>query len=53
MGGGNYDEKLISASDKFSGKDDDDTLMKEFKHLTIPNDAKLQQVPDTTKERER
>ena len=26
--GGKYDKKLISVSDKFSGKDDDDTLMK-------------------------
>ena len=37
-------------SDKFSK--DDEALIKEFKQLKIPNDAKLQQVPDTTKERE-
>ena len=28
-------------SDKFSSKDDDETLMKEFRLLKIPNDAKL------------
>jgi len=51
--GGKYDKKVISVSDKFSSKDDDDeTLMKEFRMLKIPNDAKLQQIPDTTKERE-
>ena len=51
--GGKYDNKVISVSDKFSSKDDDDeTLMKEFRMLKIPNDAKLQQIPDTTKERE-
>ena len=46
--GGKYDKKVISVSDKFS-KDDE---IKEFKQLKIPNDAKLQQVPDKTKERE-
>ena len=49
--GGKYDGKQISVSDEFSDKDDE-TLIKEFKQLKIPNDAKLQQVPDTTKERE-
>ena len=39
-------------SDKFSSKDDGETMMKEFRLLKIPNDAKLQQIPDTTKERE-
>ena len=48
--GGKYDKKVISVSDKSSK--DDDALIKEFKQLKIPNDAKLQQVPDTTKERE-
>jgi len=48
--GGKYEKKVISVSDKFSK--DDETLIKEFKQLTIPNDAKLQQIPDTTKERE-
>ena len=48
--GGKYDKKVISVSDKFSK--DDEALIKEFKQLKIPNDAKLQQVPDTTKERE-
>ena len=48
--GGKYEKKVISVSDKFSK--DDDALIKEFKQLKIPNDAKLQQVPDTTKERE-
>ena len=48
--GGKYEKKVISVSDKFSN--DDDTLIKEFKQLKIPNDAKLQQVPGTTKERE-
>ena len=48
--GGQYDKKVISVSDKFSK--DDDALIKEFKQLKIPHDAKLQQVPDTTKERE-
>ena len=50
--GGKYDKKVISVSDKFSSKDDDETMMKEFRLLKIPNDAKLQQIPDTTKERE-
>jgi len=49
--GGKYDGKQISVSDKF-GDQNDETLIKEFKQLKIPNDAKLQQVPDTTKERE-
>ena len=49
--GGKYDKKVISVSDKFSSKDDDETMMKEFRLLKIPNDAKLQQIPDTTKER--
>ena len=50
--GGKYDKKVISVSDKFSSMDDD-TLIKEFRQLKIPNDAKLQHIPDTTKERER
>jgi len=49
--GGKYEGKKISVSDKFSDKDDE-ILIKEFKQLKIPNDAKLQQIPDTTKERE-
>ena len=51
--GGKYDRKVISVSDKFSSKDEDETLMKEFRLLKIPNDAKFQQIPDTTKGRER
>ena len=35
--GGKYEKKVISVSDKFSK--DDETLIKEFKQLTIPNDA--------------
>ena len=50
--GGKYDKKVISVSDKLSSIDDD-TLIKEFRQLKIPNDAKLQHIPDTTKERER
>ena len=50
--GGKYDKKVISLSDKFSSKDDDETMMKEFRFVKIPNDAKLQQIPDTTEERE-
>lgn len=50
--GGKYDKKVISVSDKFCSNDDDDTMMKEFRILEIPNDAELQQIPDTTKERE-
>ena len=50
--GGKYDKKVISVSDKFSSKDEDEALMKEFRLLKIPNDVKLQQIPDTTKERE-
>ena len=46
--GGKYEKKVISVSDKISK--DDETLIKEFKQLTIPNDAELQQIPDTTKE---
>ena len=41
---------MISVSDKF--RKDEDALIKEFKQLKIPNDARLQQIPDTTKERE-
>ena len=52
IAGGKYDKKIISVSDTFSSKDEDDTMMKEFRLLRIPNDAKLQQVPDTTKESE-
>ena len=37
--GGKYDKKVISVSDKFSSKDKDETLMKEFRLLKIPNDA--------------
>ena len=33
-------------------KGDDETMMKVFKLLKIPNDAMVQQIPDTTKERE-
>ena len=43
-------QHLTTLIEKFSK--DDETLIKEFKQLKIPNDAKLQQVPDTTKERE-
>jgi hypothetical protein len=50
--GGKYDKKVISVSDKFSSKDDNEIMMKEFRQLKTPNDAKLQQIPDTTKERE-
>ena len=50
--GGKYDKKVRSASDKLSSKDDDETLMKEFRLLKIPKDAKIQQIPDTTKERQ-
>ena len=49
--GGKYDKMIISVSDKFS-KDEDETLVKLFRLLKILNDAKLQQIPDTTKERE-
>ena len=49
--GGKYDKKVISVSDKFNK--DDEALIKEFKQLKIPNDAKLQQVPDTTQRKER
>ena len=48
--GGKYERKVVSVSDKFHKEDE--TMIKEFKQLKIPNDAKLQQVPDTTKERE-
>ena len=48
MVGGKYDKKVISVSDKFSSMDDD-TLIKEFRQRKIPNDAKLQHIPDTTK----
>ena len=50
--GGKYDKKVISVYDEFSSKDEDETLMKECRLLKIPNDAKLQQIPDTTEERE-
>ena len=39
--GGTYEKKVICVSDKFSK--DDETLIKEFKQLKIPNDAKQQQ----------
>ena len=51
--GGRYDKKVISVSDKFCSKDDGETMMKGFRLLKSLNDAKLQQIPDTTKERER
>ena len=47
-----YDKKLISLSGKSSSKDDDDTTTTKFRLLKIPNDAKLQQISDTTMERE-
>ena len=50
--GGKCDKKVISVSDKLSSKDDDETMLKEFRLLKIPNDAKLQQIPDTTTERD-
>jgi len=50
--GGKYDKKAISVSDKFSSKDDDETMMMEFRLPKIPSYAKLQQIPHTTKERE-
>ena len=50
--GGKCDKNVISVSEKFSKKNNDETLMKEFRLLKIPNDAKLQQIPDTTKEGE-
>ena len=40
--GGRYDKKVISVSDKFGSKDEDEALMKEFRVLKNPNDAKLQ-----------
>ena len=51
IAGGEYDKKVISMPDKFSSNDDDDTMTKELRLLKIPNDAKHQQIPDTTKER--
>ena len=49
--GGKYDKKVISVSNNFSSKDDGETMMKEFRLLKISNDAKSQQIPDTTKGR--
>ena len=50
--GGKYDKTVISVPEKFSSKDYDETMMKEFRLLKIPNDAKPQRIPDTTKERD-
>ena len=36
-----HGKKVISVSDKFSSKDDEETLMKEFRVLKISNDAKF------------
>ena len=51
--GGKHGEKVISVSDKFISNDGDGTMTKEFRLLKIPNDAKLQQIPDTTEERDK
>ena len=48
---GKYDKKIISVSDKVGSKDDGETMIQEFRLLKIPNDAKRQHIPDTTKER--
>ena len=39
--GGKYDKKDNSVSEKISSKDDDETMMKEFRFPKIPNDTKL------------
>ena len=54
--GGKYNGMIVSVSDHFPSNafDDQDQngLIKEFRQLKIANDSKLQQIPDTTKERE-
>ena len=52
--GGKYDGHLISVSDQHAptAADGEDGLIREFRQLRIANDSKLQQVPDSTKERE-
>ena len=53
--GGKYSGRVASVSDQFAHTNQDeasDGLIKEFRQLKIANDSKLQQVPDTTKEKE-
>ena len=50
--GGKYTGHVISVTDKFHQPEHGEPLIKEFKQLRIANDSKLQQVPDSTKERE-
>ena len=49
--GGKYDKKVISVSDKFSK--DDETLMKEFKHLKIPQTTPSYNKSQTRPRKER
>ena len=51
--GGRYDKKVTYVLENISSKDEGETLVKEFRLLKIPNGAKLQHIPDTTKERGR
>ena len=55
--GGKYDGHVISVSDgrhqqEGASESDGPGLIKEFRQLRMANDSKLQQAPDTTKERE-
>ena len=48
---GKYNNMLVSVTDQQNDKDDD-TIMKEFKRLSISNESKFQLVPDLTTERQ-
>lgn len=52
--GGKYANMIVSVSDKFASQEEahDDSLIREFKRLKIPNDSKFQQIQDTTTERQ-
>lgn len=49
---GKYNGMVVSVSTDHNGGGEGDELIREFKRLEIPNEAKFQQVADTTKERE-
>ena len=52
--GGKFNNQIVSVSDQFTSntEPEHDGIIKEFRQLKIANDAKFQQIPDSTKERE-
>ena len=47
--GGRYNNKVVSVASK---DEEMEEVNREFSHLTLPDEGKFQQVPDTTKQRE-